>query len=1074
MDNPARRTSTLRLIIAGCDKDSTDLPDHAIGKTSWQSPISRHDLELLRIKFGLPRATSMIVPQGRAPHQETHFHHFNFHTSEANDDRIGIAMMLPGSTLVGVCASLFMSYSPSTKRTNALLLCHQWTQANYISDIIIGLASLMTHPAAIPAILCNNFQESLLKRMTRTWHAVFDVELGSGQSGIKIVSPHEKILPSGKCDDPGLSRRAISAAQLAIAWDSYAPQSRTLIHSVLGFLDKLDAEGESKSGLYSKQSGILREYLELRSLRAETINNHLAHTSNEINRSLAESSQSIAIQTQRDSSAMKAIAVLTMTFLPATYIASLFATPGINSANPSQKIYWAVTIPLTAFVLGIWAVWTHLTARNLQHIPQKLSTSSITTDPGAETMMLFEDAPQVYSTASGRGEQQGVGPTAVPLYGQNSTSRRRGRSASLPPVQDSSLTHFNLNSITEAKTNHPPSAPRVTMSSQHDFIIIGGGTSGLVVAARLTEDPNTSVLVIEAGSEHTNDPRIRTPALWLSLLGSPDFDWNYKTIPQVGLNGKIIPLSQGKLLGGSSAINGLAFVANSKAAVDAWAGFGNPGWDWETLGPYYKKFHTLVPASSKASDHLRLYYVDETLHAKDGPIQASFPEESTDPLPSAWVDTISALGFPATGDPFTGKFSGGYINPLTVDANTRTRSDAATAYFTPAKSRPNLHIITGALAEKIIFDTSNPIPKAIGVQIQQAGITSILPVKKEIILAAGPFGSPKLLELSGIGNQDLLKKFNIPLLINNPNVGENLQDHPVSTISFQVNEGVKTIDALARQDPEAVTSAMHEYDTNQSGPFAVGNYTGALLPVPDFVEPKNGKAILQEVLTKNTTSKSDDSAPHHTSFVHSVLADPTEGVGNMFMYAACANVSSPTVGADIIVKDETPANFISICAALCFPLSRGSAHITSSNPSDESEIDPRYLTHPLDLEVQARLLRYAETIASTEPLSKYIEKNGRRNPGAPASLDDLEVTKQYAKISALSCWHLTSTCAMLPRDRGGVVDSQLHVHGVQGLRIVDSSIIPLATRGNTQTTVYAVAERAADLIKQDFGIVSRN
>ncbi|KXX73255.1 Oxygen-dependent choline dehydrogenase [Madurella mycetomatis] len=612
------------------------------------------------------------------------------------------------------------------------------------------------------------------------------------------------------------------------------------------------------------------------------------------------------------------------------------------------------------------------------------------------------------------------------------------------------------------------------MNPQYDFVIVGGGTSGLVVAARLTEDPNTSVLVLEAGGDYTADPRIRTPAFWLSVLGSPDFDWDYQSVPQKGLDGKVIPLSQGKLLGGSSAINGLAFVANSKAAVDAWAGFGNSGWDWNMLAPYFKKAYTLSRPSTAASEHLRVSYIQESVRGANGPIQVSFPEEVDDPLPAAWVDTIAALGYPASGDPFSGEFRGGYVNALSVDPASRTRSDAATAYFEPVKARPNLHVVMSAHVTKLIFDTSGSAPKAVGVQVKKDGETVTFRAEKEVVLAAGAFGTPKLLELSGVGSRELLERFNIPVFVDNPNVGENLQDHPVSSISFEVNDGVKTLDALGRQEPDAVEAAMQEYVAKKAGPFAVGNYTGSLLPVPDFVGPE-GKStlekVLQQIAATNPDLVGDLFSPHHASFVQSLLNNPAEGAGNVFLYAACANVNPESVGADIIARraGDDPGNFITICAALLFPLSRGSAHISSADPAEKPTINPRYLEHPLDLEVLARYLRYAETIIRTEPLARFVKLNGRRNPGAPVDLRDLNVAKEYTKNSALSCWHPTSTCAMLPRECGGVVDPQLRVYGVEGLRIVDASVIPLATRGNTQTTVYAVAERAADLIKEQYG-----
>lgn len=174
-------------------------------------------------------------------------------------------------------------------------------------------------------------------------------------------------------------------------------------------------------------------------------------------------------------------------------------------------------------------------------------------------------------------------------------------------------------------------------------------------------------------------------------------------------------------------------------------------------------------------------------------------------------------------------------------------------------------------------------------------------------------------------------------------------------------------------------------------------------------------------------------------------------------------------GSTIIAQAADSGNFITVSAVPLFPLSRGYSHINSTDVSAKPTIDPRYMTHPLDVEILARLVAYIDTITKTEPFSKFLKPGGRRSHGAPEDLTDIEQVKAYIKTSALSCWHPTSTCALLPRGRGGVVDPQLRVYGVEGLRIVDSSVIPVQTRGNTQTTVYAVAERAADLIKGHSG-----
>lgn len=230
---------------------------------------------------------------------------------------------------------------------------------------------------------------------------------------------------------------------------------------------------------------------------------------------------------------------------------------------------------------------------------------------------------------------------------------------------------------------------------------------------------------------------------------------------------------------------------------------------------------------------------------------------------------------------------------MSIDPKSGTRSDAATAYFEPVKGRPNLHVLTGALAEKVILDTTGKTPKVVGVRINKDGKSSEFIATREVILAAWVFGTPKLLELSGFGGKPLLDKLGIPVAVDNPNVGENLQDHLNTGASFEVADGVKTMDGLSQQEPEALNATMQDYINHKRGPLAVGgNFVGALIPVPGFVKGAGAEALLKQVL--------DDTAavhvpggftPYHEQFVCSLLAKPIEGVPNIFTYAACGSKS---------------------------------------------------------------------------------------------------------------------------------------------------------------------------------------
>ncbi|KAJ5546170.1 glucose-methanol-choline oxidoreductase [Penicillium frequentans] len=588
-----------------------------------------------------------------------------------------------------------------------------------------------------------------------------------------------------------------------------------------------------------------------------------------------------------------------------------------------------------------------------------------------------------------------------------------------------------------------------------DYVIVGGGTAGLVLAYRLSEDPTKSVVVLEAGKDMTADPRVQIPAMWTTMMGSEE-DWQLKSTPQNQLNNRVIKATQGKVLGGSSAVNGQAFIAPSRYVYDAWAKLGAEGWSWEKIHPCYQKSYTLQLPDSATRQHLDLdSWVEEKSQGSSGPLKVSFPAVLQDPLAKAWADTFKALGHHVTADPFSGNSVGGYSNMAAVDYATKTRSYAASAYGIPAKERPGIHIITEALVQKVLFDGTT----ATGVLVAIDGQNHTIRAKKEVIISSGALNTPKLLELSGIGKKEILDRYGIPVVVDNPNVGENLQDHLMSGISFEAADGIVTGDPLMRQEPEAIQEAMRLYTEHQAGPFTIGGVqSSAFMPCLDENGARN-ESYITELMDRFLSGPKD-----RDEAIRDIFAQPDSPTCSQFMFLCQANLHE--TGKSFVGQQLHPGNFVSLGVIQGIPFSRGSSHISSANSGDKPNIDPRYFSHPLDLEIMARNLLDVEKLHKAEPLSQFLKPNGRRNH-PDAFLTDLESAKKYLRDTATTSYHFCGTAAMLPREKGGVVDEKLRVHGTTNLRVCDSSIIPVITVGNTMTAVYAVAERGADIIKAD-------
>ncbi|POW14157.1 hypothetical protein PSTT_03240, partial [Puccinia striiformis] len=573
-----------------------------------------------------------------------------------------------------------------------------------------------------------------------------------------------------------------------------------------------------------------------------------------------------------------------------------------------------------------------------------------------------------------------------------------------------------------------------------DYIVVGGGTAGMAVASRLSEDPALTVLVLEAGGTGANNTGIGIPGLAGSTRGT-EIDWKYSTVPQSGANQRQVSYPTGKVLGGSSALNFMISTKAEKDDYNAIENLGNPGWGWSEIDRASKKSEKLIiPAADSPFPYNPIY------HGFSGPVENSFPKYVPPQFKPYFPAAVSATApnrAIETTDPFGGDLEGAYIFPSAIDAMSG-RVTSATAYYLPIQSRCNLVVRTDALVSKLISrKTEGQALQIVGVEYSSFGTVSRAMVNKEVVMSSGSIGTPAILERSGIGKASILQSLNIPVVLDLPAVGANLADHPVLQGTYRLRSGIVSSDDLRRNATFAAEQTSIYMKTG-GGLLSHGISVLDYQTLESIVSP-------EELLVGMKLLKRDPSAMSRNQFT--AISDRIlNGVAVEFLLLNA-----------FFEADDPPdpnTSYLVIATTLQHPLSRGSSHINSKDPSQSPLIDPGFLSHPFDAWLMVQAAKHARKIMA-QPQYKNVILN-EHYPG-PSVQTDAEWIES-AKSRVRSEFHPIGTSCMMPQNESGVVDPQLKVYGTQNLRVVDASIIPIQISAHLAITVYAIAEKAAELI----------